>query len=92
MLIKLIKTAATYQAAIADTQLGAPNDYEEEIAGGVAIARAAVGAYRIMTGHSRPDAVCNLLNDLMHLCDRDPRYQDFENNLNWAAGWYERPR
>lgn len=37
--------------------------------------------FRRMTGADREDAIYFLIAHLMHLCDRDPRYGEFEFEL-----------
>ena len=50
-------------------------------------AEEAVNTFMRTTGSDREDAVCDLLADIMHLCDR--RGQDFNAELERARGHYE---
>lgn len=54
-----------------------------------ATAKKAVAAFRKASGTDMCDAVADLLCDLMHLCDRDHRLGNFDDELHRAWSFYE---
>lgn len=64
-----------------------PDPYRENENRG-ASAMKAVKAYRKATATDEGDLVGDLLADLMHLCDRQPRLGVFEECLNRAYRFY----
>lgn len=49
----------------------------------------AVAAFRVSTGTDREDALTDLLADLMHLCDQEEKWSDFDCELERARGHYQ---
>lgn len=48
----------------------------------------ALHAFADQTGVDPEDAICDLVGDLMHLCDRDPRYGSFLNQVRRGKDHY----
>lgn len=66
-----------------------PPDPDSQNDDRAAWARHALTAFRRLTGTDREDALCDLLCDLMHLCDRDKRLGEFTAQLERAREHYE---
>lgn len=52
-------------------------------------ARTIVVVYRALTHSGQEEAVTDILNNLMHLCDRDPGFGNFEKELARAVQNYD---
>lgn len=71
--------------------LNPPTTLIEDLDQFAATAKKSVEAYRKGTRLDRSDAVRNHLENIMWLCYQDPRYGDFDENLNWASGSFQDP-
>lgn len=48
----------------------------------------AVANFRARTGTDKEDAICDLLANLMHLCESDPSYGGFQDELTRATNLF----
>lgn len=91
MLRNPLKLTSLLRSTLPGSWRSPPPDPQDELDRCAASAKRWVDAYRKRAGLNRPDAVSNLLHDIMWLCDRDRRYGDFDEKLQWAYSSYEDP-
>ena len=89
MIRRIIRLIPTLNAVMEDLKYGLRDDECAMFDARIANARNAVSAYRRTGTLNRCDAVCNLLCDLMYLCEREPHYGDFEEATDWAKAEFE---